>query len=137
MPDHAPASDMLPPTASVADGVVLLLGLWTAGSPWLLDYLHTRSVVVDVATGGFVAVFALLPLLRCIPVRFAAVVNAAAGLWLIIAASTLGQTAVVRINELLIGAMICGISLLGAAQASDGQPGPYGEIARPGRGEPR
>lgn len=78
--------------ASGASWVNVLAGIWLIISPFALNYLHTNSANNDFVAGAIITVLALVRAFSPLRNTWLSVINALAGLWLVIAPFALGYT---------------------------------------------
>lgn len=106
--------DLLPPTETVASALLVVLGVWLVLAPWLLAFGDAGPTVAETAAGALVALAAVLELRHAVPARPACACAAAAGLWLVLAGALLSRSATVRLDELLMGALVVLLAAVGA-----------------------
>ena len=106
-----------------ASGSNLLAGLWTAASPWALEYPEGPVVANSVATGSLVAVFALVRVAGADRAAWLSWMNAIAGGWLAVSAFVIAGSGIALWNSLVFGITILGLAYWSARLSHDNSNG--------------
>jgi SPW repeat len=104
-----------------ARGAYLVLGLWLIAAPFVLGYARGDRIWNDVVCGVIVTAVGALALVRDRDSPALTWVNAAVGMWLILAAYVLAASATAAWSDVVVGLTIFMLALLSAA-ASDAGP---------------
>lgn len=94
-------------TIRTASGINLVLGIWLILAPFILRYVVSSSVANDVTVGIIIAILAAIRIFGAYGAAWVSWLNAALGLWLIIAPFVLlyGSSAALW-NDIIIGIIV-------------------------------
>ena len=99
-------------------GLNVLAGIWLIIAPWVLGYSARDPRWNDVVFGAIVAILALAKIGGLYRAAWLSFVNAAIGVWLVIAAFTIDWTAVASWNDVILGVIVF-LLAIGSAAASE------------------
>ena len=101
----------------------VLAGFWLIVAPWVLGYPSSDPRWNDVIFGGAVAALAAVRISGAYRASVLSWVNAAIGIWLIVAGFTIENSYTAGANDVVLGAAVC---LLGLWSASASETRPRG-----------
>lgn len=98
-------------------GLNVLAGIWLIIAPWVLGYSARDPRWNDVVFGIVVGVLALVRATGAYRAEWLSWINAAIGVWLVIAAFTIDHTAVASWNDVILGIIVF-LLAVGSADAT-------------------
>lgn len=90
----------------VLSGLNVLAGIWLIIAPWVLGYSTSDPRWNDVVFGIVIGVLALIRATGGVREDWVSAVNALIGIWLIVAAFTIDQTATATWNDIILGIIV-------------------------------
>lgn len=103
-----------------ASGLNVLAGIWLIIAPFVLNYSNGDPYWNDIVFGAIVAVFALIRVGGAVRASWLSWINALIGIWLIVSAFWLDNTATAGWNDVILGAIVLVLAALsaGASEAA-------------------
>jgi hypothetical protein len=103
----------------IPSAINVIVGVWLAVSPLVLDYRTGDPVFNDIACGLAIAVLAYLRAARAARTPLLSWANVALGAWLFTAGLVLDADPMVAVNESISGGLVFVLALMSALTARD------------------
>lgn len=106
-----------------ASSLNIVAGIWLIVSPFVLVYANGTAQVNEIVLGAVIGVFGLIRALAPgAGTAWLSWLNAACGVWLIIASFVLGYAGTARSNEIILGIIVLVVAVWSALSANVTRP---------------
>jgi hypothetical protein len=107
---------------ATAAGLNLIAGIWLIIAPFVLGYANGDPYWNDIVFGAIVAVIALVRLSGAYRADWLSWLNALIGIWIFVSAFWLDQTMTAGWNDIILGAIVFVLGMIGATARADRAP---------------